>query len=63
VSDTPNIDDLRARLRRLDDLLADPHPGLSTWCQAYARASKHLLQFFLGEGPKIISDDVTKEPA
>ena len=33
-SDTPGLDDLRRLARRLDGLLADPHPGLFTWREA-----------------------------
>ncbi|KKL54938.1 hypothetical protein LCGC14_2260420 [marine sediment metagenome] len=31
VSDTPEVDKLRAIVSRLDNLLKDPHPGLMTW--------------------------------
>jgi len=32
--DTPGLDDLRRLARKLDGLLADPHPGLFTWREA-----------------------------
>lgn len=56
VSDQPyedKIADVRGRLKRLDDLLADPHPGLMTWFKAYQDAVDKLLVFYSGwEGDK-----------
>lgn len=32
------IETLKERTKRLQDLLADPHPGLFTWVEAVGRA-------------------------
>jgi|ERR1700758_3515041 len=41
-----NIEDLRARLKRVDDLLADPHPRLSSWQHLYHLSVIELLEFW-----------------
>ncbi len=47
MTDTPNLDYLREKVKRLNDLLNDPHPGLSTWIEAYGRVSREILDFWL----------------
>lgn len=41
----PNIAMLRELIATLDALLADPHPGLSTWRLAYHRAAWDVSVF------------------
>jgi hypothetical protein len=55
-----NIEDLRARLKRLDDLLADPHPGLHSWQHLYHLSVVDLLEFW-EDKPKF--KDPLAEPA
>jgi hypothetical protein len=44
-----NLEDLRGRLKRLDDLLADPHPGLMSWQHLYHLSVIDLLEFWKDE--------------
>jgi hypothetical protein len=46
LSAHPNLDDLRLRVSRLNDLLADAHPGLATWRVAYHNRATQVLEFF-----------------
>lgn len=47
MSDYDNpIAEIRSRLKRLDNLLADPHPGLHTWGAAYIDAVNSILAFY-----------------
>jgi hypothetical protein len=46
-----NVEDLRGRLKRLDDLLADPHPGLISWQHLYHLSVMDLLEFWKDEIP------------
>jgi hypothetical protein len=47
MSDRPNIDELLKRARRLVALLEKPEPGLASWLQGYAEASKAMMEFWL----------------
>ena len=55
MSDTPNIDELRAKLAALDKLLADPHPGLFAWLMLYDRRVRELLALWNLELPGVVS--------
>jgi hypothetical protein len=44
---------LREKTRLLHNLLADPHPGLSTWCIAFAETLSLVIQ---------IGQDLSGEP-
>ena len=46
MSDTPNIDELKISEDRLYGLLADPHPGLFTWVNAYAKSMQEIVDFW-----------------
>lgn len=47
MSDTPNRDELRRLLKRVDDLLTDEnyHPGLMAWHMLYRNALLELKEW------------------
>ena len=45
-SSTPNLDYLREQVTQLKGLLDNPHPGMATWCAAYARNMKAINDFW-----------------
>lgn len=46
MSETPNIDELKAHLSGLNALLSDPQPGLATWRLHYENRVTGLLTFW-----------------
>ena len=43
---TEQMQELQRRVAILNSLLADPQPGLATWCMAYAEQMKWIVQYW-----------------
>ncbi len=41
-----NNEELKNAVHRLDAMLQDPHPGLSTWCQIYGELMQAIVKFW-----------------
>ena len=57
VIQTISIAELKEKVRKVSQLLDDPHPGLSTWRIAVHRALKRLSSY--AEGYLIEADSLT----
>ena len=51
-----SLEYLQEHVEKLLGLIKDPHPGLFTWCQAYADEMKWIVQYW--EGNPIGIDDM-----
>lgn len=45
-----NIEKLLQEVNYLKSLLEDPHPGLTTWHDAYLRRLKEISSYYTGDG-------------
>ncbi len=46
ISTPIDLEELKGIVNRLKNLLDDPHPGLTTWCEAYGKRMQQLSDFW-----------------
>lgn len=49
MEQSTGIEAVKAHVEKLRQLLADPHPGLSTWCACYGREMQWLSDHWDGK--------------
>ena len=45
---TEKLEELKRRVAKLNQLLADPQPGLLGWCEQYAENMKWIADYWQG---------------